>query len=265
LAQAKSPSTQSGVPRCPSISCTMMRQGWHHSGLSPDNYDADPLDWSSTPRVSMLQEGNMCCFVAVPEQSHSGDSSKPRLQREFDIIPSRAKGKKDLGQLFRSCGKVLGGATEFRVREQDLRRCGSDLELLKNCHLPLIEEASSASPLLPRSKYTLQPRDCSAARLTRGRPAAAPSKRAGLDLPSLQTAAALDAASPPRPPARSRATGAVAAAMTSPAMPRERGRGEGEAPVLSLNTGASAFSRRAIRIARSESSPALATLPRSLR
>jgi len=99
---------------------------------------ASDLEWSCTPVVQVSREGNMCCFVAVPKSNWCGNSQQaPLLMREFDIVPSklettgRRRAAPERGLPERRC-------TEISVREEDFRRCGNNLDMLRQCSLPQV-------------------------------------------------------------------------------------------------------------------------------
>lgn len=133
--------------------CALAAKGWRRTGLSLDagsdetNASASLLDWTSTPIVQVRQEGQMCCFVAEPKVGAAARPEQALLMREFDLIPSKfAK---------RGATDTSKRPVDLYVREQDLRKCGSDLEMLKQCHLPLVQgPRAPGSGLVERRRPT---------------------------------------------------------------------------------------------------------------
>jgi len=103
-----------------------------------DKSFASDLEWSCTPVVQVSREGNMCCFVAVPKSNWCGNSQQaPLLMREFDIVPSKLE---PTGRRKARPERVLPErrCTEISVREEDFRRCGNNLDMLRQCSLPQV-------------------------------------------------------------------------------------------------------------------------------
>merc|ERR1719221_1471326 len=89
------------------------------SGLAP------PLDWTYEPRREEFSEGGMQCRVTTAAHGTSR-RHQPHLNRMVEIEPQAANGR----------GLDPSAAYEhIRVTERDLRRCGSNIELLRQCDI----------------------------------------------------------------------------------------------------------------------------------
>lgn len=85
------------------------------------------------------------------------------LAREVDIRPSRAASRKS---------PQVTAEPDLFVREEDLRRCGGNLEELKRYHLPAIKGAGSEGAGASKSRRQPTRQERCAAALSRGRSAA---------------------------------------------------------------------------------------------
>jgi len=92
------------------------------------------LDWTFTPHFMMLKDGHSRCFIATARTTKETRQKALHLVREVDIEPSYVK--KDTTQ---QKPHPTSKPKEIRVREEDLRKCGPNLELLRQCALPRME------------------------------------------------------------------------------------------------------------------------------
>jgi len=91
----------------------------------------DFLDWTCTPEMMVLKDGHARCFVATAAQPPKEDRRHSlHLDREIEIQPSALE-KKAADRKSRVRVEPL----EIRVREEDLRECGDNIEELVQCAL----------------------------------------------------------------------------------------------------------------------------------
>lgn len=92
----------------------------------------DPLDWTITPKTSLIKEKYSRCFITTPQQRFCNDRVHPlHLMREVDIEPDK---RHDLQKQDSAFARHI-----VKVHEKDLHRCGTDLEMLRKCALPPVE------------------------------------------------------------------------------------------------------------------------------
>mmetsp|Transcript_145261 Transcript_145261/g.253521 ORF Transcript_145261/g.253521 Transcript_145261/m.253521 type:complete len:256 (+) Transcript_145261:77-844(+) len=110
------------------------------------NYSADDdmLDWTITPTTEVLKDGFARCFIATPQPSCGSLRSHPLyLVREMEIVPGKLRA--DAAAEKRPC-------LEIRVKEEDFRKCGSDLQLLSKHALPKMTPKTGPSNTPSRHK-----------------------------------------------------------------------------------------------------------------
>jgi len=125
----KSPVSKSHRSVAP-INAEDVEKEWEDEKEAQESDLDDLLDWTMTPKTQLLDEGHACCFIATPQTSER--QHKHFIAREMEIFPSRLC-KKTLSGLISPCSP---NALQIRVREEDLRRCGGDVALLKDRALP---------------------------------------------------------------------------------------------------------------------------------
>lgn len=97
--------------------------------------EVDPLDWTYTPHFTMQKDGHSKCFISTAQTKQEGRQHALHLVRELEIQPSVMLPKSAANHKPHTDRKLK----EIRVREEDLRKCGPNLELLSQCALPRME------------------------------------------------------------------------------------------------------------------------------
>jgi len=91
------------------------------------------LDWTYQPHRQaramrhILTEGNMRCLVTTPAAEAGERQHQPHLMRMTRIEPGTPCAKPPIIPGQRGCEQIT-------VTEKDLRRCGNNLKLLRECH-----------------------------------------------------------------------------------------------------------------------------------
>jgi len=101
------------------------------NGSGSKRQDAEFLDWTYTPKMEQQNDGSARCFTSTVQPTQGNRQHVLRLIREFDIEPSLAV-KRDKQQ--KACS--IGKAKEIRVREEDLRKWGDNLNVLSQKAIP---------------------------------------------------------------------------------------------------------------------------------
>lgn len=96
--------------------------------------DWGSLDWTFSPNYMMMKDGHSRCFVSTAQTTQEKRLKKLYLVREVDIQPPPLKSKATESQ---ACASRK--PREIRVREEDLRKCGPNIELLRQFALPCME------------------------------------------------------------------------------------------------------------------------------
>jgi len=92
------------------------------------------LDWTFTPQYMMMKDGHSRCFVSTARTTQETRQKQMYLVRQLDIRPPSRK-KETTEQKPPATRKPR----EIRVREEDLRKCGRNIELLSQFALPCME------------------------------------------------------------------------------------------------------------------------------
>jgi len=100
------------------------------------------LDWTHTPKMVVQTDGSAQCFISTAKTQAKTRQHALHLVREFDIQPSMAVKKQQEQKARLTC---LSKLHEIRVREQDLRKWGNNLEVLSQKALPPLKSTKQAS------------------------------------------------------------------------------------------------------------------------
>jgi len=92
------------------------------------------LDWTFTPHYMMMKDGHSRCFVSTARTKPETRQKKMYLVREVDIQPPLLK-----KEATEQKPHATRQPREIRVREEDLRKCGPNIELLSQFALPCME------------------------------------------------------------------------------------------------------------------------------
>lgn len=90
--------------------------------------DNDVLDWTMTPTTQIFKDGFARCFIATPQPSNGSRCHPLYLVREMEIVPGKLRTD--------AAAEKQQPCLEIRVKEEDFRKCGSDLKQLSKHALP---------------------------------------------------------------------------------------------------------------------------------
>jgi len=95
--------------------------------------EAEPrLDWTHQPHRQVLTEGHAKCMVQTPAGEVGDRQHHPHLMRTMRIEPGTPCSKPPVIPGPSAAGQR--GPEQITVTEKDLRRCGGNLKLLRECH-----------------------------------------------------------------------------------------------------------------------------------
>jgi len=117
------------------------------------------LAWTFTPKTMILKDGHSKCFTHTAKPTQATRQHSLHIVREFEIQPplNSLEEKSSPPRLLGSRLKPL----EIRVREEDLRKCGDNLQLLSQCALP------PAKPPTPAGRKKKRRTSCAPLNLVR--------------------------------------------------------------------------------------------------
>lgn len=94
------------------------------------------LSWTFTPDFMSHKEGHSRCFVATVQPMQKTRVHAPHLVRELEIQPLCL----ELKDILTPKLPPIGPALEIRVREEDFRKWGGNLDMLNQCALPCLKQ-----------------------------------------------------------------------------------------------------------------------------
>lgn len=122
--------------------------------------DAEYLDWTCTPKTEIQNDGSSRCFISTVQPMQGNRKHALHLIREFEIQPAVAM-KREMEQAAHASSKVRA----IRVREDDLRKWGDNLEMLSQKALPPVKQ-----PAKPAGTVDKKPEQVSSYRKKRPTP-----------------------------------------------------------------------------------------------
>jgi len=111
-------------------------------GSTAEDEEYESLDWTFTPNFLVLKDGHSRCFIATARPTQETRQPGLHLVREVEIQPSCLEKKRAMKQKCHSSKKAL----EIRVREEDLRKFGDNLNELSQCALPSLKPPQPPEP-----------------------------------------------------------------------------------------------------------------------
>jgi hypothetical protein len=141
-----------------------------------DPQESDMLEWTFSPKVELVKDGSVKCFISTPQPAATKTRQKSlHILREFEMMPARTGNPKPPRS-------TPNQALEIRVHETDLRRYENKPELLSRCALaPMQEDAGQNGADKTRSRHSLyhvaRPKRRAASTTLTGR------EGAGMDMP----------------------------------------------------------------------------------
>jgi len=135
------------VQQCPAMSQWLSQRPEpldidSEDGSSTEDQEFESLDWTFTPNFLVLKDGHSRCFIATARPTQETRQPGLHLVREVEIQPSCLEKKRAMKKKCHSSKKAL----EIRVREEDLRKFGDNLNELSQCALPSLKPPQAPGP-----------------------------------------------------------------------------------------------------------------------